>query len=58
MRDCLLVILACGFFIVALAFALVILFNHGGLAFLFYAVVASCVFSAAANYIWEKRDRT
>lgn len=56
MRGCLLVMLACGFFIAALAFALVILFSYGGLAFLFYAVVVSCVSGAAANHILEKRD--
>lgn len=57
MRGCLLVMLACGFFIAALAFALVILFHYGGLAFLLYAVVVSCVFGAAADYILEKRDK-
>ncbi len=57
MRGCLLVMLACGFLITVLAFTLVILFNYGGLAFLLYAVVVSCVFGAAANYIWEKRDK-
>ena len=56
MKSRLLVMLACGFFIAALTFALVILFNYGGLAFLFYAVMVSCVSGTAANHILEKRD--
>ena len=43
--------------VLALTFALVILFCYGGLAFLFYAILVSCVIGVTANYILEKRDR-
>ncbi len=58
MKNFLLVVLAILVFIVALTFALVILFSYGGLAFLFYAILVSCVIGVTANYIFEKRSRT
>ena len=57
MKNFLLVVLAILVFIVALTFALVILFCYGGLAFLFYAILVSFVIGVTANYILEKRDR-
>ena len=57
MKNFLLVVLAILVFIVALTFALVILVCYGGLAFLFYAILVSCVIGVTANYILEKRDR-
>ena len=57
MKTCLLIVLSCWIFIAALVFSLVILLNCGGLAFLFYAILVSCVIGVTANYILEKRDR-
>jgi hypothetical protein len=57
MKNFRLVALSILVFIVALTFALVILFSCGGLAFLFYAILVSCVIGVTANYIFEKRSR-
>lgn len=57
MGGCLLVMLLLLFFIVMLILALAILFKYGGLAFLVFAIIASCISGAAANYFLEKRDK-
>lgn len=57
MGGCLLVMLSLLFFIVMLILALAILFKYGGLAFLAFAIIASCISGAMANYILEKRDK-
>lgn len=55
MRGCLLVMLACGFFIAALAFALVILFSYGGLAFLFlYRYGIMCLWRGSKSYFGKE----
>lgn len=54
MKNFLLVVLAILVFIVALAFALVILFCYGGLAFLFYAAIVSVVVGVIAGLYLEK----
>ena len=57
MRGCLPVLLLCLACIVVLAIALVILFKYGGLAFIVFVLIASCVVGVAANYILEKKGR-
>lgn len=57
MRACLSVLLLCLVFISVLVIALVILFEYGGLAFVAFAVIASCAVGVVANYILEKKTR-
>lgn len=57
MRGCLSVLLLYLVFISVLIIALAILFEYGGLAFIAFALIASCAVGMAANYILEKRDR-
>lgn len=54
MKNFRLVALSILVFIVALTFALVILFSCGGLAFLFYAILVSCVIGVIAGLYLEK----
>ena len=57
MKGCLWILLLYLVFISVLIIALAILFEYGGLAFVAFAVIASCAVGMAANYILEKRDR-
>ena len=57
MKDCLWILLLYLVFISVLIIALAILFEYGGLAFIAFALIASCAVGMAANYILEKRDR-
>lgn len=57
MKGCLWVLLLYLVFISVLIIALAILFEYGGLAFIAFALIASCAVGMAANYILEKRDR-
>lgn len=57
MKGCLWILLLYLVFISVLIIALAILFEYGGLAFIAFALIASCAVGMAANYILEKRDR-
>ena len=57
MKGCLWILLLYLVFISVLIIALAILFEYGGLAFIAFALIASCAVGIAANYILEKRDR-
>lgn len=57
MKGYLLVTLLLCALIAMLILALAILFKYGGLAFLAFAIIASCISGAMANYILEKRDK-
>lgn len=57
MKGCLWILLLYLVFISVLIIALAILFENGGLAFIAFALIASCAVGMAANYILEKRDR-
>lgn len=49
MKTCLSIVLSCSIFIAALALALVILLNYGGLAFLLYAAIVSIIIGVMAG---------
>ncbi len=57
MRSCWSILLLYLTFILVAAIAMVILFEYGGLALIAFALIASCIVGAAANYILEKRDK-
>jgi len=57
MKGCLWVLLLYLVYISVLVIALVILFKYGGLAFIAFVLIASCVVGVAANYILEKKGR-
>ena len=57
MKGCLWILLLYLVFISVMIIALAILFEYGGLAFIAFALIASCAVGMAANYILEKRDR-
>ncbi len=54
-KGCLWVLLLYLIFISVLVIALAILFEYGGLAFIAFALIASCVIGVAANYNLEKK---
>ena len=55
MKGCLWVLLLYLVFISVLVITLAILFEYGGLAFIAFALIASCAVGVAANYILEKK---